>query len=139
MYLISNRKIGFAINGVDKMDEMLLFLLGCIAFFSVIGFFTGLFATYGFRKRLERKEITWQKYRRTLARIKLMVPIGVILTLIGYYCLEINLRLIIPFSGLEIRPEIVAIVLFSYFAIGLALLSGGLAVLIYSLKKPSTD
>ena len=68
-----------------------------------------------------------------------MFGIGVILSLIGYFGLEIEPRLIIPFLDLEIQPVIVAISLFASFALGLIMLSVGLAVLLYSMKKPPAD
>ncbi len=110
-----------------------------IALVSIVGFFTGLGSTYAMRRRLGRKKITWQEYRKYIGRCKPMVPIGVILSLVGYYGMEIQPRLLIPFTDLEVRPAIVMSLVMMSFIAGLIMSSMGLAVLIYSLKKPSAD
>jgi hypothetical protein len=117
-------------------NELLQFFSALV---SVSAFSVALVAMYKMRKKLERKEVAWREYRKSLTKCKRLFPIGVILALIGYYGLEINLRLIIPFTGLEIQPVLVWLLLILSLFIGVMITSLTLTVLIYSLKKPSTD
>jgi hypothetical protein len=105
----------------------------------ISSFLIGLGIGYFARRKLIRKEITWQEYRKRLRGARTMVPIGVIFMLVGYYGFETEPILEIPFTNLIVKPALLMVIFIVLFALGMVMLPLSLGVLLYSMKKPSAD
>jgi hypothetical protein len=120
------------------VGELIVYSFVIIVF--VVGFFIGLIVAFNLKKRLERGEIDWQKCRKVRTRgIVVFVGFGVILALIGYYCIATDLRLISLLLVGEIHILTEGFLLLGIVILGVMSLGVGLGALIYPIKKPSTD
>ena len=115
--------------------ELLLYFF--IIFMFLTGFFGGLLLSYGTKKF--KRTIAWLETSRYRTKCAIMAGFGAILGLIGYYGLATNTGLIKLILGIEVHTLLEGLLLAGFVLFGMAFLGLGLALLIYPIKKPSTD
>ena len=119
------------------MSEGELFLFSFAIFMFLVGFFGGLLLSYGTKKL--KRTIAWLETSRYRTKCVIMAGFGAIIASIGYYGFATNTGLIKLVLGIEVHILVEGLLLFGFVLFGMSFLGLGLALLLYPIKKPSTD